>query len=348
MVEKLSTMRYRRITPKTQRTTCDEKTTLCQNATATENRRRTLTLKNSRIRNGECLPKKVSAIRPRKNEEKANAVQELRPDYPLDLLLRYADLARSTFFYHLHGKDKTRDNNASLCAQILAIKQQNPHYGYRRVTKQLGEGSNHKRVQRLIQVMGLQVKGKRQRKYYSYRGEVGNIAPNHLQRDFHATVPHQKWLTDITEFKVKGDKLYFSPILDCYNNELIAYQCSRHPDGRLVKQMVLQAIARLAEGDSPILHSDQGIQYQMASYQQLLAEHHIVQSMSRKGNCLDNAAMESFFGRMKVECFYGKTFESIEELESVIKEYVRYYNEERIQLKLNGLSPVQYRIQSLK
>ncbi|WP_080736669.1 IS3 family transposase [Gallibacterium anatis] len=225
-------MRYRRITPKTQRTTCDEKNTLCQNATATENRRRTLTLKNSRIRNGECLPKKVSAIRPRKNEEKANAVQELRPDYPLDLLLRYADLARSTFFYHLHGKDKTRDNNASLCAQILAIKQQNPHYGYRRVTKQLGEGINHKRVQRLIQVMGLQVKGKRQRKYYSYRGEVGNIAPNHLQRDFHATVPHQKWLTDITEFKVKGDKLYFSPILDCYNNELIAYQCSRHPDGR--------------------------------------------------------------------------------------------------------------------
>ncbi|AEC16587.1 conserved hypothetical protein, integrase core domain protein [Gallibacterium anatis UMN179] len=290
----------------------------------------------------------MSAIRPRKNEEKANAVQELRPDYPLDLLLRYADLARSTFFYHLHGKDKTRDDNASLCAQILAIKQQNPHYGYRRVTKQLGEGINHKRVQRLIQVMGLQVKGKRQRKYYSYRGEVGNIAPNHLQRDFHATVPHQKWLTDITEFKVKGDKLYFSPILDCYNNELIAYQCSRHPDGRLVKQMVLQAIARLAEGDSPILHSDQGIQYQMASYQQLLAEHNIVQSMSRKGNCLDNAAMESFFGRMKVECFYGKTFENIEELESVIKEYVRYYNEERIQLKLNGLSPVQYRIQSLK
>ncbi|MFU2120174.1 transposase [Gallibacterium anatis] len=112
--------------------------------------------------------------------------------------------------------------------------------------------------------------------------------------------------------------------------------------------MVLQAIARLSEGDSPILHSDQGWQYQMASYQQLLAEHHIVQSMSRKGNCLDNAAMESFFGRMKVECFYDKTFESIEELESVIKEYVRYYNEERIQLKLNGLSPVQYRIQSLK
>ncbi|OZN48236.1 hypothetical protein CF595_11355 [Gallibacterium anatis] len=119
-----------------------KKNTLCQNATATENRRRALTLKNSRIRNGECLPKKVSAIRPRKNEEKANAVQELRPDYPLDLLLRYANLARSTFFYHLHGKDKTRDDNASLCAQILAIKQQNPHYGYRRVTKQLGEGSN--------------------------------------------------------------------------------------------------------------------------------------------------------------------------------------------------------------
>src|SRR5699024_10203296 len=158
----------------------------------------------------------------------------------------------------------------------------------------------------------------------------------------------QKWLTDITEFKVEGDKLYFSPILDCYNNELIAYQCSRHPDGRLVKQMVLRAIDRLAKGDSPILHSDQGIQYQMASYQLLLADHNSVESILNLGNCLHNVAMESFFGLMKVECFYGKNFESIQELDSVIKEYVRYYNEQRIQLKLNGLSPVQYRIQSLK
>ncbi|MDH2998518.1 transposase, partial [Pasteurellaceae bacterium LFhippo2] len=206
-----------------------------------------------------------------------------------------AKLARSTFFYHQQPK---LDKDSELKARIREIKQKEPNYGYRRVTAKLGD-VNHKRVQRLIQEMGLQVRSKKQRKYSSYKGEQGKIAPNLLQRNFSATKPNEKWLTDITEFKVKEEKLYFSPILDCFNNELIAYQSSRSPNGMLVQKMLLQAVEKLPKNTNLILHSDQGFHYQMHSYQSLLAKNGIQQSMSRKGNCLDNAAMESFFGRMK-------------------------------------------------
>ncbi|WP_156536737.1 IS3 family transposase [Gallibacterium salpingitidis] len=332
--------------PKPKRHTAMKKTRYAKMPPPPKTEEERLRLRILELETENAYPKKVSSIRPRKSEEKAAIIQGLRVQYPLTLLLVYAELARSTFFYHLQGKSKPVDNNKSIKEQIIAIKRQHPHYGYRRVTRQLDK-VNHKRVQRLLQELGLQVKRKPPRKYSSYQGQVGKIAPNRLQRDFRATHPNQKWLTDITEFNVNGEKLYFSPILDCYNNELIAYQWSRHPNSDLVNRMVRQAITRLSKGDTPILHSDQGIQYQIPSYQHLLVEHHIVQSMSRKGNCLDNAAMESFFGRMKVECFYGKVFQTIAELEVAIKDYVRYYNEERIQLKLNGLSPVQYRLQSI-
>ena len=268
----------------------------------------------------------------------------MRAHYPLEILLPIAKLARSTFFYHRHPKP---DRDSTLKARIRDIKQAEPNYGYRRVSAKL-VGVNHKRVQRLIQEMGLQVCTKKQRKYSSYKGEQGKIAPNLLQRDFSASKPNEKWLTDITEFRVKDEKLYFSPILDCFNNELIAYGLSRHPNGMLVQEMLLQAVEKLPRNANLILHSDQGIHYQMPSYQCLLAKNRISQSMSRKGNCLDNAAMESFFGRMKTECFHGKSFTGIDELEKVINDYVRYYNEERIQLKLKGLSPIQYRKQSFK
>jgi len=241
----------------------------------------------------------------------------------------------------LNPKDST------LKARIRDIKQAEPNYGYRRVSAKL-VGVNHKSVQRLIQEMGLPVRTKKQRKYRSYKGEQGKIAPNLLQRDFSASKPNEKWLTDITEFSVKDEKLYFSPILDCFHNELIAYGLSRRPNGRLVQEMLLQAVKKLPRNANLILHSDQGIHYQMPSYQRLLAKNRISQSMSRKGNCLDNAAMESFFGRMKTECFHGKSFTNIDELEKVINDYVRYYNEERLQLKLKGLSPIQYRKQSFK
>lgn len=194
----------------------------------------------------------------------------------------------------------------------------------------------------------MQVRSKKRKKYSSYQGEVGKIAPNLLQRDFKATKPNEKWLTDITEFKAKdGNKCYLSPILDTFNNEIIACQISTTQNWKLVGTMLQQAVKKLPKNVNLILHSDKGWHYQMRPYQQILQAKGIRQSMSRKGNCLDNGAMESFFGRLKTECFHGKSFEKVGKIEQAVKAYIRYYNEERIQLKLKGLSPIQYRTQSL-
>lgn len=161
-------------------------------------------------------------------------------------------------------------------------------------------------------------------KYRSYRGQVGRVADNVLQRQFESNQPNQKWVTDVTEFNVRGEKLYLSPIMDLFNGEIIAFQMERRPIFRLVKDMLKEAIDKLNINEKPIIHSDQGWQYQMRFYQQQLAERGLIQSMSRKGNCLDNASMESFFGVLKSECFYGEEFNSIDELEQTVKEYIHY------------------------
>ena len=189
---------------------------------------------------------------------------------------------------------------------------------------------------------------RKSKKLTTYRGTIGHIAPNHLERHFTATKPNQKWVTDVTEFKAKdGNKVYLSPILDLFNNEIISYTLSYSPNWAQVEKMLKLAVKRLDKTRGSILHSDQGWQYQMAAYRQILAEHGIIQSMSRKGNCLDNAAMESFFGRLKTECFYGREFNTREEIVNAVRDYLDYYNHRRIQLKLKGLSPIQYRRQSL-
>ena len=194
----------------------------------------------------------------------------------------------------------------------------------------------------------LQVRVRKSKKLTTYRGTIGHIAPNHLERHFTATKPNQKWVTDVTEFKAKdGNKVYLSPILDLFNNEIISYTFSYSPNLAQVEKMLKLAVKRLDKTSGSILHSDQGWQYQMAAYRQILAEHGIIQSMSRKGNCLDNAAMESFFGRLKTECFYGREFNTREEIVNAVRDYWDYYNHRRIQLKLKGLSPIQYRRQSL-
>ena len=194
----------------------------------------------------------------------------------------------------------------------------------------------------------LQVRVRKRKKLTTYRGAIGHIAPNHLERHFTATKPNQKWVTDVTEFKAKdGNKVYLSPILDLFNNEIVSYTLSYSPNWAQVEKMLKLAVKRLNKTSGGILHSDQGWQYQMAAYRQILAEHGIIQSMSRKGNCLDNAAMESFFGRLKTECFYGREFNTREEIVNAVRDYLDYYNHRRIQLKLKGLSPIQYRRQSL-
>jgi putative transposase len=173
------------------------------------------------------------------------------------------------------------------------------------------------------------------------------VAPNVLQRQFHACGPNQKWVTDVTEFQVGGQKLYLSPVLDLYNGEIVAFETAKQPRFELVSSMLRKALAKLRPHERPLLHSDQGWQYHMPAYQRLLQGRALVQSMSRKGNCLDNAAMESFFAVLKSEFFHLEKFSSVDELQAGLKHYIHYYNHDRIKLKLKGLSPVQYRTQPL-
>jgi putative transposase len=276
-------------------------------------------------------------------------VLELRQDHSLATLLEVAELARSTFYYHQKVL-QAGDRYAELKQRIQAIyASHRGRYGYRRITaviRRTGEQINHKLIRRLMVQLGLKSLV-RPKKYRSWRGEVGRVAPNLLNRQFEAQRPNEKWVTDVTEFNVKGQKLYLSPVMDLYNGEIIAWQSSTRPSFDLVGTMLKKALSRLKRDERPLLHSDQGWQYQMAAWRGLLDQRAVRQSMSRKGNCLDNAAMESFFGTLKAEFFYLNEFDSVEQLQAELRQYIHYYNHERIRLKLKGLSPVQYRTQPL-
>lgn len=211
-----------------------------------------------------------------------------------------------------------------------------------------------------MRLLGLKCKSSNVSRYNSYKGQVGKTVRNLLitkkvdeekhityyERSFIASKPHQIICSDITEFKFGDDKLYLSPVIDLYNGEIIAYDLSDHPNMRQIRNMMSQVFDIVKKDDNPIFHTDQGWQYQQFSFQKQLKEHNITQSMSRKGNCLDNSVMENFFGRMKTEMFYGLKYESLEELSDAIKDYIYYYNNIRIKTKLKGLSPVEYRTQS--
>jgi len=201
---------------------------------------------------------------------------------------------------------------------------------------------NHKTVQRLMQDMNLKSQIRRV-KYRSYRGEMGKTAPNILNREFKASRPNQKWATDVTEFKVADRKAYLSPIIDMFNGEIIAYTISDRPDLKMVMDMMHSAKRKIKDTSGVMLHSDQGWHYQHMQYQQTLKKYGITQSMSRKGNCLDNAVMENFFGIMKSELLYLQQFSDMEVFKRELRKYINYYNNDRIKLKLNGKSPVQYR-----
>ena len=267
----------------------------------------------------------------------------------MTLLLKAACLSRSTFYYQVKAQQAQEDRHAGLKARICAVYEcHKGRYGYRRITaalRQTGETVNHKKIQRLMLALGLKSLV-RPKKYRSYRGQQARV-PNVLARQFQAQRPNQKWVTDVTEFNVRGEKLYLSPVLDLYNGEIVSYAMQQRPHFSLVGSMLKKALDKLSCEEAPLLHSDQGWHYHMAAYQRQLAARGLTQSMSRKGNCLDNAAMESFFGTLKSEFFYLNRFESIEQLQAGIRQYIHYYNHDRIKIKLKGLSPVQYRAQAL-
>ena len=273
-------------------------------------------------------------------------------EFALEILLKIIRLARSTYYYHLKQLDQT-DKNQTIKAEIQAIfTEHKGNYGYRRITLALrnrGFVVNHKKVQRLMKALGLSARIRRKRKYSSYQGEIGKKAENLIRRQFEASKPMEKCYTDVTEFAIpaSSQKLYLSPVLDGFNSEIIAYNLSTSPNLAQVKMMLEQAFTEKYY-ENTILHSDQGWQYQHDFYHHFLEDKGIQQSMSRKGNSPDNGMMESFFGILKSEMFYvyEKTFKSIEHLEQAIVDYINYYNNKRIKVKLKGLSPVQYRTKS--
>ena len=243
-----------------------------------------------------------------------------------------------------------QDKYSEIKEQITTIYRENRgRLGYRRITLELrnrGYSINHKTVQRLMKSLGL-ICRVRMKKYKSYKGEVGEVAPNLLERDFEAQKPNQKWVTDVTEFSLFGQKLYLSPILDLYSRDLVTYTISDHPYLSLATDMISQAFEQLPDGTNLILHSDQGWQYQHKQYQRMLKAKGIRQSMSRKGNCLDNAVMENFFGLLKSELLYLQKFDSLEHFKEELIDYLDYYNNRRLKLRLKGLTPAEHRRQAL-
>lgn len=236
-----------------------------------------------------------------------------------------------------------------MSAEIHKICQENQgRYGYRRVTMELnkrGFHTNHKLVMKLMKREHLTCRV-RMKKYRSYKGELGKIAPNLIARNFKADLPNQKWTTDITEFSMYGEKLYLSPILDMFNGEIISYTICDRPVLKQVMDMLTLAFEKIPDNTNLIFHSDQGWQYQHKFYQTKLKEKGIKQSMSRKGNCLDNSVMENFFGLLKSELLYLQDFESIDDFRHKLDEYIHYYNYRRIKSKLKGMSPIEYRTHS--
>nr|WP_212031252.1 IS3 family transposase [Cytobacillus depressus] len=284
------------------------------------------------------------------NQIKAQVIYELKEIYEVMELIKVADIPRSTYYYWEKRLNRA-DKYANVKAAIQSIYHEHKgRYGYRRIAKELKKYDFYhdpKTINKLMNGMGIKCEV-RMKKYRSYKGNVGKIAPNILQRDFTAKNMNEKWVTDVTEFHLFGEKRYLSPVLDLCNGEIIAFTVMSRPVYKLVDDMLKQALKRLQPGDQVILHSDQGWHYQMKQYQRTLKQHKIRQSMSRKGNCLDNAVIENFFGLLKSELLYLQEFDSMEHFENELAEYIYYYNNKRMKAKLKDLSPVEYRTQVLE
>lgn len=278
-------------------------------------------------------------------------IKEKHKNWSLSKLLKIAQLSKSTFFYEISKNDKD-EKNKELIDEILTIFNENKcRYGHRRITAELknrGIIANHKKVLRLMNKLGL-VAIKRKVKYRSYKGKIGVVAPNIIDRNFKADKPNKKWTTDVSQFNLPFGKCYLSPILDMCCGDIVAYDLSLSPNFEQTTRMLNEAFNKFPNLDGLVLHSDMGWQYQMKQYQKLLMDKGIIQSMSRKGNCYDNCIMESFFGTLKEEMFYGheSSFRTFDQFKREIDEYIDYYNNHRIKEKTKWMSPSMFR-ESLK
>lgn len=281
---------------------------------------------------------------------KVDAVVALKADYPLAMLLDIAGLARSTFFYHQARLNRPDPQAALKDAIRTHFEAAQGRYGHRRLHACLvrdGWRVAKKTVLALMRALGLVCPVRRKKRYGAYRGEVGQTAPNLLNREFTATAPNQKWVTDVTEFAMPDGKVYLAPVMDLFDRQIIAWAIDTAPTLDLTNSALRDALATLPEGQTLLVHSDQGFHYQHASWLALLAGAGATPSMSRKGTCLDNAVMENFFGHLKEECFHHATFTERQTLMAALHAYIAWYNTDRISLRLEGMSPIQFRAHAL-
>lgn len=273
----------------------------------------------------------------------------LRADHCFETLLEIAGLARSTFFYN-QARLALPDPQAGLKEAITAAFEENRRRGHRVVHRALCEAGwriAKKTVLKLMRELDLVCLIRRRRRYVSYQGEVGKIADNVLNREFTATAPNQKWVTDVTEFRVGDRKVYLSPVMDLFDRQIISYAVGTSPTLELTNSSLRDALATVGEGQAPLVHSDQGFQYQHRSWRHLLSTAGATQSMSRKANCHDNAVIESFFGHLKEEMFHHTRYLSVEALTIALDDYITWFNTGRGHTHCEGLSPAQYRTQTL-
>jgi transposase InsO family protein/transposase-like protein len=283
------------------------------------------------------------------NREKTGLVDALRATYPLNELLRELGLPRSSYFYH-RARVAVADKYAEVRHAMAEIFERNYRcYGYRRIHASLVRQSlkiSEKVVRRLMKQECLVAIARRRRRYGSYMGEIAPAPDNLLNRDFRASAPNEKWLTDVTEFQIPAGKVYLSPMIDCYDGMVVSWSIATRPDADLVNTMLDAAIETVAaSSDRPVVHSDRGGHYRWPGWLSRMSDAKLVRSMSRKGCSPDNAACEGFFGRLKNELFYSRDWlsTSTEDFIATLDAYIRWYNNTRIKDSLGFRSPIEHR-----
>jgi transposase InsO family protein/transposase-like protein len=294
--------------------------------------------------------KKDPGIDPRKldNKEKFCLIDALRKKHPLNDLLKRLDMAKSSYFYWKSAHLK-QDKYVHLRKTVVEVFDENKsRYGYRRihaVIRSWGEIVSEKVIRRLMAEEKLVVLQKKKRKYNSYKGELGAAAKNIVNRNFNASMPNEKWLTDLTEFDIPAGKVYLSPIIDCFDGMAVSWTIGTRPNAELVNTMLDDAIGSLSQGEHPIIHTDGGFHYRWPGWISRVENAGLTRSKSKKGCVGDNAACEGFFGRLKNEMFYERLWKGVSTKQFAIEldEYLRWYNEKRIKTSLGAMSPVEYR-----
>jgi len=282
------------------------------------------------------------------NREKAAVIGALRHSYPLNELLGCFCMPRSSYFYH-HAILAAPEKYADLREQVRAVfSQADGRYGYRRLHAALtkdGKVVSEKVIRRLMREENLVAVGQKKRRYSSYKGEITPAVPNIMERDFHADIPNAKWLSDLTEFPHPASKVYLSPMIDCFDGLVVSWSIGTSPDAEMVNSMLDNAISTLGEDERPLVHTDRGGHYRWPGWIDRMDAAGLTRSMSKKGCSPDNAACEGFFGRLKNEFFYGRSWTgvSLEKFMDKLDKYIHWYNEERIKISLGGKSPLEYR-----